>query len=221
MATELSKFLKAVPIFAEMAPAELAIIESLGQLRTYPRNAMLLTEGDDAGSLFVVLDGMVKVFLSDENGREVILGYEEAGGYFGEISLLDSAPRSASVVVIERCRLLTISSDVFRECLLDHPILALGIIRLLTKRIRVLTENVRSLALKSVSRRVVALLESIAISEGETQVIDPRPSNQEIADRIGASREMVGRILRKMEKNGHIDLGHRTAIILKSRPLAP
>jgi len=171
---------------------------------------------DSADGLFIMLEGRVKVFVSDAQGHEVILGTHGPGEYFGEMSL-DTGPRSASVITLEPCQLLVVPKDAFREFIEDHPAFAFSLIGKLIARVRTLTENVKSLALMDVYGRIARLLLELADEREGVLVIAERLTQQEIANRVGASREMVSRIMKDLTTGGYITQS-REGIVLHRRP---
>jgi CRP/FNR family cyclic AMP-dependent transcriptional regulator len=152
----------------------------------------------------VVISGRVKVFLGSDDGKEVVLTVLVPGECFGEIALLDEEPRSASVAAMEKTKLLVIRRDPFLELLQGNPILTRSMIRSLAHLVRRLTDSVQSLALKDVYRRIVEILERRAVSEGELRVINERLTHQLLADMVGASREMVSRIMSDLVKGEYL-----------------
>ena len=139
----------------------LSAIASSGVIRTFPRNSVLINEGDVGDSLFIVLSGRVKVFASNEQGREFVIDFHGPGEYVGEMSL-DGARRSASVVTVEPTTCAVVNRAQFREFILAHPDFALHLIERLIHRVRVTTENLKSLALSDVYGRLVRLLNALA-----------------------------------------------------------
>ena len=172
--------------------------------------------GDAPRGLYLVLSGRLKVFLNDDEGREVVLAIEESGSAFGEISLLDEEPRSASVAAIEPCELVMIGKEALLDLLQRNPELSLAMIRSLAALVRRLSGNIRTLALKNIYSRLVHLLESRARHEGDHRVIRERLTHQLMADMIGASREMVSRIMSDLIKGGYIETS-RELICIKRR----
>ena len=211
---------KAAPLRAPMELFEGLSQDNLDRLlaravaRTYPKNAVIIHEGDESNSLFVIVAGRVKVYLTDASGKEFVLTTQGEGEYFGELALVDDAPRSASVATLEPCKFLVLSKAAFQESLREHPDVALQLIKGLVRRIRRLTENARTLALKDVFGRIAALLQELAVPLGEALMVQERLTHQEIARRIGSSREMVSRILKDLETGGYIavDAEHRISI---------
>ena len=210
--------LNKVALFEGLSEAQLNRLTERAVTRSYPRGAIVINEGDEAGTLFIVAQGSVKVYLSDETGREVILATLGPGEHFGELALLDDTPRSASVATREPCKLLLVQKSALRELIVSEPETSLHIMRGLAKRIRRLTDNVRTLALLDVFGRLVHTLEELSVEQDGVRVIDPRPTQQDLASRIGASREMVSRILTDLTRGGYIGLEDKRIVIRKKIP---
>ena len=156
------------------------------------------------------------MFPGNEEGREIILNVQRTGEYFGELALIDSGPRSASVMTQEKTALSIISKADFEAFLRQHPTANVKIMRGLVKRLRALTENVRSLALMDVYGRVARLLLKLSQPEGEVRVIRDALTLQDIADRVGTSRERVSRILKDLREGDYIEV-HDHHITLRER----
>lgn len=207
-----------VSLFEGLSQTQLDKLTERAATRSYPRGAIVINEGDEAGTLFVVVTGSLKVYLSDEAGKEVILSTLGPGEHFGELALFDDTPRSASVATLEACRLMLVQKSVLRELILTEPEAAMHMLRGLATRIRKLTENVRALALLDVFGRLVHTLEELSVEKDGVRVVEPRPTQQELASRIGASREMVSRILTDLVRGGYIALEDKRLIIRKKIP---
>lgn len=189
-----------------------------GTTRTFPKNAIVVNEGDETDSLYVLLSGRVKVFVTGEDGREVVLGTVEPGDYFGEV-VLDGGPRSASVMTLEPCRLFAIPHGDVEGLLTADPLFARDLIARLTSKVRSLTNKVRDLALKDVYHRFVRFVEERAVEANGERVVPERLTQHDIAARIGGSREMVSRIVRDLVSGGYISVDARQIRILKKLPL--
>jgi len=212
--------LENISLFAGLSASELEAISKLAVTRTFQKNTMVLCEGEQSDSMYVVQSGKVKVFLSDEDGKEVTLNLQGEGEYFGELALLDEAPRSASVVTVEDTRLTVISKAAFDRCMAHNPEIALKVIRGLARRLRELTENVRSLALMDVYGRVARVLLEMAEEKDGKKVIPQRLTQRDIASMVGASREMVSRILRDLTEGGYISIKSKVITINERLPAA-
>lgn len=210
--------LSEVSLFADLSDDDLAAMSQLASVKTYPKNTIIITEGDSSDSLYGVLSGKVKVYLSDDEGKEIIINILTKGDYFGELALIDEAPRSASVMTSEETRLIAISKQSFEDCLAAHPSIALRVIKGLSARLRNLTENVKSLALMDVYGRVARTLLDLAEEEDGKMVIRQRLTQRDIANMVGASREMVSRILKDLSIGGYITIKNKTITINEKLP---
>jgi CRP/FNR family cyclic AMP-dependent transcriptional regulator len=196
---------------------ELRALTVQGVVKRFPKNAVIVSEGDETDSLYIVLEGRVKVFVSDEEGREVVLGTQGPEEYFGEM-VLDGGPRSASIMTLEPSQLAIIPKNKFREFLQSNPAFSVSLIEKLIRRTRALTENVKSLALMDVYGRVARLLLDLATAEKGRLVITEKLTQQEIANRVGASREMISRILKDLATGGYITVDSKHITIHKTPP---
>jgi CRP/FNR family transcriptional regulator, cyclic AMP receptor protein len=200
-----------------LAPEELREIAKRAVTRHYPAKAVIMTEGDRSDSLFIVLEGRARAFVSDASGHEATLSVMGPGEYFGEVSL-DEGPRSASVMTLEPCVLSVVSRGEFESFIETHPAFAAHFIRKLLKRIRMLTESVRSLALMDAYGRVARLLLENAVTEGGVQFVRGRLTQAEIASRVGCSREMVSRIFKDLVQGGYVTVEPERILINRKPP---
>lgn len=199
-----------------LSESDLRAVGTHGVTRSYPKNTIIVTEGDKTDSLYVILEGRVKAFVSDGEGHDMVLSTQGPGEYFGEM-VLDEGPRSASIMTLEASRFLVVQKNEFREFVMKNPAFALNLIEKLIGRARALTASVKSLALMDVYGRVARLLLELA-EDGENGLVIPqRLTQQEIASRIGASREMVSRILKDLSTGGYLTQS-RTGIVLHRKP---
>lgn len=212
--------IETISLFAGLPADDLKAITAHAVTKTYAKNTVIINEGDASDTLYVILSGRVKVFLSDEEGKEVILNTQGVGDYFGELALIDEEPRSASVMTLDDSKLSIVSKRDFEACLARHPQIALRVIKGLTKRLRNLTENVKSLALMDVYGRVARTLISLATDQDGVLVIDQKLTQRDIANMIGASREMVSRILKDLTVGGYITVGKKSITINEKLPSA-
>ena len=199
-----------------LTDADLMAVGAHGIARSYPKNTIIVSEGDATDSLYIILEGRVKAFVSDGDGNEMVLSTQGQGEYFGEM-VLDEGPRSASIMTLEPSRFLVVQKNDFREFVLKNPAFALSLIDKLIHRARALTESVKSLALMDVYGRVARLLLELAEERDGSMVIPQRLTQQDMASRIGASREMVSRILKDLSSGGYLTQS-RTGIVLHRKP---
>ncbi|MES2786741.1 MAG: Crp/Fnr family transcriptional regulator [Pseudomonadota bacterium] len=189
-----------------------------GTGRSYRKNTVIVNEGEVGESLFILLQGRVKVFSNDQDGREITYNVVESGDYFGEM-WLDGGPRSASVMTIEPCVCSVVGRTALREHLADEPEFALDLVAQVIRRARAATETARNMALLDVYGRVVVTLESHhGPARPDAPITLTQITHQNIASRVGASREMVSRLLKDLEKGGYIDLGVKRITLLKKLP---
>jgi len=192
-------------------------LASLGRVRSYPKNTVFITEGDSSDSVFVILSGRVKVFLSDSEGHEMILDTQGPGEYVGEMAL-DGKPRSASVMTLEPSTFSVVARDPIREEIRKNPDFALDMISKIIDRARLATSSVKDLALLDVYGRVARLLLNMSTEQNGKLMIPEKLTQQEIAERVGASRDMVSRIFRDLTAGGYITVESRHITINKKPP---
>jgi CRP-like cAMP-binding protein len=217
--------LRNVSIFAHLDDAALAGVARFVEVREFPAGAVIVGQDDPGEALYVLARGRVKVVLYGESGREIILSlFREPGDFFGEMSLLDDQPRSATVIALERSTLLSLKRADFHKHLEGQPRTALAVLAELSRRLRRADEVIGNLALLDVYGRVARWLRELAESEGEEGpegvVIRQRPTQQEIAGLIGTSRETVSRALSELARRGHIDVSGKRILLRRSFLLA-
>jgi len=203
--------------FAPLAQDTVREIAASGVVRQFPKNAVIINEGEQGDSLFIVLSGKVKVYASNEAGKEMVIAFHGPGEYLGEMSL-DGASRSASVVTVEPTTCAVVNRAHFRDFILAHPDFAMHLILMLIQRVRRATENMKSLALTDVYGRLVRLLTSLAVERDGRLVIPEKLTQQDIAERVGASRDMISRLMKDLVGGGYLTVEDRTVTILKKPP---
>ena len=212
--------LKTVPLFSSLSDEQLRVLQPCLQQRSYPRNSFILRAGEETDALYIILSGRVKVLIPDDQGREVILATLGPNEYFGEMGLLDEQPRSASVETLEACQMLRFSKSGFIGCLKDNFDLAMIIIKNLVKRLRAADRKIESLALIDVYGRVARLLLDQAEEIDGMWIVRSAPPKQEIARMIGASREMVSRVVKDLQLRGYIRAEKRKIFLLDKISMA-
>ena len=200
--------------FDERLPGPLLqALAAQGGTRAFPANAILILEGDTSASLYIVLDGRVKAYASDENGREVVLGEFGPGEYLGELAL-DGERRSASVKTLTPTTCCVVQPADLRAFLAQHPDFALHLTHKLMHTVRRLTDQVKSLALQDVYGRVVRVLTELSEPDGERRVVRQRLTQKDIAERVGSSREMVNRIMKELAAGGYVSPGDDQRLVI-------
>lgn len=204
-------------LFSRLSTSVLSLA-LLGDLRSYRKNTVLVQEGEAGDSTFVLLEGRVKVFSNDADGREITYGFVEAGDYFAEMGL-DGGPRSASVMTLEPCTCSVVSRASLREHFASSPDFAFELLARVIRRARQATRQARELALKDVYGRVASALESLSgpASPGAPVVLEPL-THQSLASGVGASREMVSRLLKDLERGGYVELGVKRITLMRKLP---
>jgi CRP/FNR family cyclic AMP-dependent transcriptional regulator len=213
----LQAVLEKVPLFAGLEAGDLLAIERQAARRRYRRNTIIIEHGDDAATLFLLISGRVKVFNVGTDGKEIVFGERGPGSCIGELALLTGGQRSASVQTIEDSEFLILTQDAFNQIIVEHPKIALRLLRDLAKRICELSDDLSDLALLDVYGRIAKLIQSTAIAENG-RLITNRLTHQDIADRVGSSREMVSKILKDLKLGGYIEIEKKRIVILRPLP---
>ncbi|MCK6405151.1 MAG: Crp/Fnr family transcriptional regulator [Rhodocyclaceae bacterium] len=196
--------LRTIPLFCGVRDPQLEQIAGVANHRKVTRGTVIVRSGDPTDSLYILINGSARVLNSDEDGREVILSILGPGDFFGEMGLIDGSPRSADVVAAESCEMLVISKADFKRCLQENFEVALNIMKRLVERLREADRKIESLALMDVYGRVAKLLLDVSEMQSGRRVIPRRLTKQDIAKMIGASREMVSRVMKDLEASGYI-----------------
>ena len=202
---------------ASLDESALRALAPHGAARSYPKNAVIIYEGDETDSLYVLLSGRVKVFVSEEDGREVVLSTIREGGYFG-VLVIDVGPRSASIMALEPCRCFVIPMGDIEGLLEHNPLFGRHLIHLLIGKVRSLVKQVRDLALKDVYGRFAKFVDENAIEHNGARVVPERLTQQDIAARIGGTREMVNRIVKDLTAGGYISVDAKQITVHKRLP---
>lgn len=200
-----------------LTQSQLAALSVNAVTKSFPRNAIILNEGDPTDAIYVILEGKVRIYVADEKGKEVTLNTQGPGEYLGELTL-DGGPRSASVMTLEPCRFMIIPRESLATFFASHPDFAMHLVHKLIHRVRALTDHVKSLALQSVYGRVRQLLMDLAVEQDGARVIEGKLTQLDIASRVGASREMVSRILTDLKSGGYITRGSGRMVLHKKLP---
>ena len=204
--------------FKNLPSTAMDILLSHAKTRSFKKNSIIMTEGDNTDSLYLVKSGRVKIYVSEEDGKELTLNMMEEGDYFGELSLLDGNPRSTSAITVEKTDLLVIQKNDFKKVLNNNPEVAINIIAGLSQLLRQLTMKTRDIALLSVYERIAVLLQRFAIDKNDQKIIEPKLTHAEMASMLGCRREMVSRIMSDLSKGGYITLAGNSIVINRKLP---
>ena len=218
MSLEANKaFLKRVPLFSGLGERQLEKVAAGSVRRSFARGRMMVAEGEPSSALYILLAGRAKVQRSDSEGKEVILAVLGSGECVGEMSLIDDAPRSASVITMESCEFMAINKETFLATLEENPPIALKIMKGLVKRLREADRKIETLALLDVYGRVARVLLDFSEEIDGERVVKGKLPRQEIAKMIGASREMVSRVMKGLEVEGYIVPAESGHLVLREK----
>lgn len=205
-----------IPLFKGVRKSELQALAARAVTKTFPKNAIVIKQGDSSHSLYVILSGKVTVYLTAESGKELVLDVKGPREYFGALTL-DDGPGFASVVTVRPCKLAVITTAEFRSFLAAHPQVALRVIRNLIQIARGLNQNVRSLMVGVYSRVARMLLDLAVRRKGELVVIE-KLTQQQLATRAGTSREVINRILKDLSAGKYLKIEPGKITILRPLP---
>jgi len=211
--------LEQVPLFSGLETSDLNAIEKQAVYRRYRRNTVIIEHGDDANTLYFLISGRVKIFIVGDDGKEVVFSEKGPGSYIGELGLLAEGTRSASVQTQKDSEFLVLTKDSFNRIISNHQEIALTLLRDLARRVCSLSDDVSAFALLDVYGRIVKLFESSAVEENGLKITG-RLTHQDIADRVGASREMVSKILKDLRVGGYISIENKRIVLLRPLPVS-
>lgn len=186
-----------------LSPELLSQLALCGDAKWYRRNELLIEEGAVSDALYILIAGQLKVFTRDSKGRELIFNILEPGEFFGEL-FLDGGPRSASVKAVSDSQCIVVDHEAIRSFMKTYPEFAECLVYKLIARLRHATQLSKSLALHGVYERTVDLLNEVAFDEQDIRVVPLTMTQQEIADRVGATREMINHVLRDLMRGGFL-----------------
>lgn len=212
--------LKDIPLFSFLNSETLRHLEGVAIKRSYPKNTILISEGDRSDQLYAILDGKIKVVVMDPEGREIVVNLLGPGDCFGEIAMIDGEARSATIVTTEPTQVLTIGRADFIPVLTSNPDLMHHLLKVLARKLRAATIMVESLAFEDVYARLIRLLTNLAKPKGNLFVVEERLTHQEIANMIGSSREVVSRMLKSLSSGGYISIDEKRICIKGKLPRA-
>lgn len=213
MSTELTRFTADTSITAGVRA-----LAAHGAVRRYRKGSILIHEGDTGDTVFILLSGRVKVYCTDANDKEITFGLFGPGEYFGEMAL-DGGPRSASVITQQACVCAVVSRASLLAFITQRPEFALELLAKVIQRLRMATRDARSLAFIDVYGRLTQCLQDLAVPQADgTRRIPDRITHQEIASRVGCSREMVSRILKDLQSGAYLRMDERRIVLVAKLP---
>ncbi len=194
-----------VPLFAQLTAQQAEPLAKAVTKKRYKRGECMVEQGKHSNVLLVILTGRARVLMTDKKGREVILATLRSGDYVGDMSLIDHEPHSASVHAEVLTDVLVLGRDEFLRALSENLSIAMGVMRVLTQRLRYADHKISSLALTGVYSRVASVLLETAVADSKGNLtIRDRVSRQDVAKMVGASREMVSRVMKDFEEKGFL-----------------
>ncbi len=197
-----------VALFEGLTPADRIALSRAATLRTYRRGERIVTQGQPGDSFFVIVKGRVAVSILSPEGREIVLSTLVAGDHFGEMALLDDAPRSATVSAAERSELAILTREAFFDLLKGNFVLIRALLATYSRRLRHANATIEGLASLDVKGRLARYFRDLAEERGRRAgggwIVVVRPSQREIADTIGSSRETVSRTMSQLAKENLI-----------------
>ena len=214
--TPLPAALAAVPP-GLMSESLLALAER-GEIRRYRKGTLLIQEGDQGDTLFIILSGRLRAFSAGDNDREITYGAYGAGEYIGEMSL-DGGPRSASVITLEASVCAVVGRRTLERYIAEHPGFAFELLSKVIRRARVATLNARQLALNDVYGRLKLLLGALAVPQPDGSLrVAERLTHQDMSNRLGCSRELVSRLMKDLERGGYVAVQAARIVLCKPLP---
>jgi CRP/FNR family transcriptional regulator, cyclic AMP receptor protein len=202
-----------------MLPDSLRLLARRGEIKRFRKGHRLIEEGEQGDTIFIILTGRVRAFGSGDNDREITYGNYGPGEYIGEISL-DGGPRSANVVTLEACECVVVTRQTLQQHIAEHPEFAFELLAKVSRLARSATLSAKRLALNDVYGRLVLLLNSLAGEQADgTRVVAERLTHQDMANRLGCSREMVSRLMKDLESGGYLTANNGRLTLLLALPL--
>ena len=212
------ELLRRVPLFSALTAGQSASIADAIIKKRFKRAEMVVEQGKKSDALYIILTGRARVMSTDSRGREVILATLQPGDYIGEMSLIDDEPHSATVRTEVQTDVLMLGREAFSRCLPENSSMSYNIMRGLVTRLRHADRKIESLALMDVYGRVARSLLEFAADDGAGNLkIREKISRQDLAKMVGASREMVSRVMKDLEERGFVQTQPDGSMIVKER----
>jgi CRP/FNR family transcriptional regulator, cyclic AMP receptor protein len=212
------ELIRRVPLFSTLTPSQAEAVSRAVVKQRFKRGELVVEQGKKSNALFIILTGRCRVFTSDSRGREVILAQLQPADYVGEMSLIDNEPHSATVRAELQTDVLMLGRLEFARCLPENTSMAYAVMKVLVQRLRQADRRIESLALLDVYGRVArALLEASEIDSSGVRHIRDKVSRQDLAKVVGASREMVSRVMKDLEERGFIETQSTGALLIRDR----
>ena len=212
-----AELFRQVPLFAGLEDEDLESLIAVANRRKYPKDGVIFFENDVGDALFMILSGRVKVTILSDDGREIILAMLSDANFFGEMSLLDNEPRSATAIALQETEMVVLHQRDFLSIVEKRPRVLINLLSVLSSRLGKANQQIGNLALHDVYGRVARILLEMASEDGTRQadgrVTFRRPTHKEIANMIGATRETVSRMISDLHRQGYIEIAGKNVII--------
>ncbi|MDP2367772.1 Crp/Fnr family transcriptional regulator [Rhodoferax sp.] len=213
--------IRRVPLFAMLTPTQAELLADAVAKRRFKRGQLIVEQGKKSDALYIILSGRARVLMADRKSREVILATLQPGDYIGEMSMIDNEPHSATVEAEIQTDVLVLGRKEFTRCLPENATMAYAVMQGLVRRLRNADQKIGSLALMGVYGRVANVLLESAVPDDGRLIIREKLSRQDIAKMVGASREMVSRVMKDFEEQGFIQTLEGGAILVNERRQLP
>ena len=204
MNTKLSA-LQQIPFFLEFSKEDLEPLSNKLRIKNYAKNTIILTEGDESTSVYFILEGSVRVYIENNQGKEVTLNQIDEGETFGELALFCNTPRTASVIAKDKCKVLIVNKNDFIEFYSNNPKAAQKVVLTMATTIKKLTKDLENFALNNVHRRVVRALLDHSINIDGRRVVKSL-THKDIANLVASSRETVSRVIHDLKRDGFLQI---------------
>ncbi len=216
--TNRANLLENIEFFKGMSKSELTELAGMMKQSKVKKNTVIINQGDLSRSLFVIVYGRLKAYATDEDGNQTLFTFFNSGDYFGELSLLDEEPRSATVQTLEDCTVLHLDHDMFKGFVCAYPNVCSILFKSLTRRIRDMDDTICLLTSKDIYGRLIQTLYKLAEEDSEGVLMTQKLTHQDLAEMVGSSREMISRTLKELKNNGFISVDKKQISILKRLP---
>lgn len=216
------ELIRRVPLFSMLTPAQVDSLAANVAKQRIKRGAHVVEQGKNSHALFLILAGRAHVVMADSKAREVIVATLKAGDYIGEMSLIDNEAHSATVTADTQLDVLVLGQEAFTRCVNENSAIAAAVMRGLVRRLRSADQKIVSLALMGVYSRVAnVLLDAAEPNEHGERLIREKISRLDLAKMVGASREMVSRVMKDFEEQGFVQTQKDGGLRVRERRSKP
>ena len=200
--------LKHIRLLAELDDNELAVVEKSCRWKAYDASEQIIDQHSDSRDIFFVVEGRVRVVNYSLSGREITFDDLDPGSHFGELAAIDGLPRSASVMALDNVHIASLPAEQFQEIILEHPTIALKLMKHLAHLVRTSTSRIMDLSTLGANNRIHADLLRMGrkvAGDGDEAIITPIPVHSDIASRVSTTRETVARVMNDLARKGIVE----------------